>query len=123
MVKIIEKDSLYFLADDINEYLKFSKGETEILVSILNNNLEFTEHEFKELVKNSPLKAFDFFCRIDEFEEKNIELLQSLGFEFYGVEHNPSSDEIEEIYHFKFKEEFFINENELKDILGKLDLE
>jgi len=121
MIKITETNGLYFLADESTQYLKFTKNYTEISVEILQNNLLFSPHEFNELVKNSPLKSYDFFCRIGEFDEKNIEFLQNLGFVFYGVEHNPEKDEVEEVYHFKFKEEFFINEDELKDILKKLD--
>ena len=123
MIKITEKNGLYFLEDETTKYLKFTKNYTEILVEILDNTLIFNEHQFKELVKGTALKTYDFFCRIDEFDEKNIKFLQSLGFEFYGVEQNPEKEEVEEIYHFKYKEEFLINENELKDILEKLDLE
>lgn len=121
MIKIIEENDNYFLTDETTKYLKFKKNYTEISVEILENNLLFFSHEFNELVKNSPLKSYDFFCRIYEFDEKGIEFLQNLGFVFYGVEHNPEKDEVEEVYHFKFKEEFFINEDELKDILKKLD--
>lgn len=121
-MKMIDKNETLYLTNDEKDILKFIQTKEGIHVEIINILEGISENQFKDLIKNSPLKSFDLFCKIFENEEDNIRFLTQLGFSFYGVEHIPEKDSLIEIYHFRYKDEFFIGENELDDILKKLNL-
>lgn len=121
-MKIIQKNEDFYLVIENTEILRFKNLNDDMQIEVINPILEISENDFKELVGKSPLRNYDLFCKISEFNEGDISFLNQLGFSFYGVEHMPENNEIYEVYHFKYKEEFFINKNELEDILKKLDL-
>lgn len=88
-----------------------------------NKNFDITSEEYSNFIKNSDFKNQTITCNIKETEDKKKIILNILEFSFNGVEFNPDNNEFEELYSYKYKEDIFIKDNILKDILYKLDIE
>ena len=117
MLKIEKSEKFYVLKNENKEFIKFYEDKAEIL----NTSDSINENEFTDLIKVSPLKDLDIFCTVSEEEERKIVFLNNLGFEFYGVSFNPDTNQTEEIYKYKYKETLYIKDNELNEILKKLE--
>lgn len=117
MLKIEKSEKFYVLKNENKELIKFYEDKAEIL----NTSDSINENEFTDLIKASPLKDLDIFCILSEEKEEERVFLNNLGFEFYGVSFNPDTNQTEEIYKYKYKETLYIKDNELNEILKKLE--
>lgn len=123
MFSIIKKNELFFLENNGKDYIEFTEVSQEYSTKILDDTLQLKEHEFQDLIKNSSLKDFKLFCKISELSSSSINLLLTLGFDFSGVEYNPTIEDIEEIYTYQYKTEVLLKDFELHHILKKLEIE
>lgn len=117
MLKIEKKEEFYTLQDENREFLRFCKEKGEII----NINSAIDNTLFSNLIKTSPLKDLELFITVLDDSMEEIKFLETLGFDFYAVSFNPLSEKIEEVYKYKYKETLYIKDNELKDILKKLE--
>lgn len=111
MNKLIKNKQTYLEIDD-NFTLNFLETE----------NFLITSNEYTEFIKNSNLKNHTITCNIKESENQKKSILVNLGFSFDGIEFNPDTNELEELYSYKYKEELFIEDKVLEEILQKLDI-
>lgn len=102
-------------------YLEISDNFNLNILEI--NEFNVTHEEFYEFIKDSSLRNQTITCNIKENDNIKKSVLNNLGFIFDGIEFNPDTNEFEELYSYKYKEELFIKDNVLKDILHKLDIE
>ena len=117
MLKIEKIEKFYILKNENKEFIKFYEDKAEIL-----NATDFiNETDFSNLIKASPLKNLDLFCTISEEAKEQIAFLNNLGFDFYGVSFNLDTNQTEEIYKYRYKDTLYIKDNELKEILKKLE--
>lgn len=85
-------------------------------------SFDITNEEYSNFIKNSNFKNQTITCNIKEIENKKKIILNILGFSFDGVEFNPDTNEFEELYSYKYKEDIFLKDNILEEILYKLDI-
>ena len=101
-------------------YLEISDDFSLSILKVKDFNI--TTKEFCQFIKQSNFKNQIITCNIMENDNEKKIILNNLGFSFDGVEFNPENNEIEELYSYNYKEEFFIKDNVLTDILQKLDI-
>lgn len=108
----LTKDNQIYL--EINDNLILNILETD--------NFIITKEEYSDFIKNSNFKNQTITCNIKENENQKKSILLNLGFSFDGIEFNPDTNELEELYSYNYKEELFIKDNVLKEILNKLEI-
>lgn len=123
MFRISGNQNTVFLENTNIKYMKFEKNFYDCFVEILDDSLVMKKDEFQNLIKTDALKNLKLICKMPEFTNKEVSLLLNLGFDFLGVDYNPETQETEEVYVYKYKEEIYVKDHELKDILEKLEIE
>ncbi len=111
----------------MNKLTKDNQIYLEINDNFILNLLEtdkfiITKEEYSDFIKNSNFKNQTITCNIKENENQKKSILLNLGFSFDGIEFNPDTNELEELYSYNHKEELFIKDNVLKEILNKLEI-
>lgn len=111
----------------MNKLTKDNQIYLEINDNFILNLLEtdkfiITKEEYSDFIKNSNFKNQTITCNIKENENQKKSILLNLGFSFDGIEFNPDTNELEELYSYNYKEELFIKDNVLKEILNKLEI-
>lgn len=123
MFRISGNQNTVFLENTNIKYMKFEKNFYDCFVEILDDSLVMKKDEFQNLIKTDALKNLKLICKMPEFTNKEVNLLLNLGFDFLGVDYNPETQETEEVYVYKYKEEIYVKDHELKDILEKLEID
>lgn len=117
MVTIEKIDNIHIIKNSSKNIVEFY--EDKMIIHSIDNSID--KNEFDNLIKNTSLKNLEIFTTIFAEEIDKINFLLKLGFNFSSIIFDYCNNKEEEIYSYKFKENLYIKDNVLEEILNKIE--